>query len=183
MNGTGENTANQTDGLAEPREPMTFGERNVWASAIAAILAFVAYLIVMVPRVLATPVSDVSWQIPMLWAIGGAIIGTIVFSILGAIGSEVSGQVGAVVRSAMTGRSVGFEAPLHQEDIRDREISQLGERTTMSIMASSLFMMMVLAMGDAESFWIGNTALVIGTIGTLAGAGVKIRAYRVGLAS
>ncbi|WP_062210017.1 hypothetical protein [Demequina oxidasica] len=166
--------------LSEPRAAMPYSERNVWASAIATTVATAAYLIVVIPRVIAGPIDEVSWEMPMLWAIGGAIIGTIVFSILGAIGSEVSGQVGAVVWSAMTGRSVGFEAPLHQEDIRDREISQLGERTTMSIMASSLFMILMLAMLDTDSFWIGNTALFVGTIGTLAGAGVKIRAYRRG---
>lgn len=175
-----EPTADNANELTEPRVPMPFSERNVWASAIATTVATAAYLTVVIPRAIAGPIDQVSWEMPMLWAIGSAIIVTIAVAIIGAIGSEVNGQVGAVVLSTMTGRSVGFEAPLHQEDIRDREISQLGERTTMSIMASSLFMMLVLAMVDADSFWIGNTALFVGTIGTVAGAGVKIRAYRRG---
>ena len=170
-------TANE---LTEPPAPMSFGERNVWASAIATAIATVAYLVVVVPRALASPVDQVDWVMPMVWAIGGAIVGTIVLSIAGAIGSEVNGTITTSVWASLSGRTGREIAPLHEEDIRDREIKELGERTTMSIMASSLFMMLVLAIGDADSFWIGNTALIVGTIGTLAGAGVKIRAYRRG---
>lgn len=170
-------TANE---LTEPRAPMPFGERNVWASAIVTLIASIVYLIVVVPRVIEGPVDEVSWVVPMAWAIGGAFAGTILLSILGAISSEVDGAIGAAIRSSLMGRETKRNFPLHAEDVRDREIRQRGEFRTLSDMSSGLFFILILAIIDADSFWVGNAVLLIGTVGNLKGSAVKIRAYRRG---
>jgi len=180
MNATDENTADQTDGLADPREPMSYGERNVWASAIAVAISFVFYLAVIIPRLLEGPIDQISWVTPMLWAIGISIVGTIVLSILMAIGSEIGGAISSSVRSALTGRTVEREAPVHAEDVRDKDISAYGERVTMMGMSFAMLVALVLAMMHANTFWIGSAMFVIGSVSSLVGAGVKIHAYRRG---
>jgi len=180
MNASGESTTDKADGLDEPREPMTYGERNVWSSAIAIAIAGAFYLAVIIPRAFEGPIREVSWVTPMLWAIGISIIGTIVLSILGAIGSEIGGAIGASVRSALTGRTVERETPLHTEDVRDKEISAYGERVTMMGMGFAMLVALILAMLDANTFWIGTAMFVIGSMASLVGAGAKIHAYRRG---
>ena len=180
MNETGDNTADQTDGLDEPREPMSYGERNVWASAIAVAVSAAFYLAVMFPRALEGPIDQISWVTPMLWAIGISIVGTIVLSILGASGSEIGGAIGASVRSALTGRTVEREAPVHAEDVRDKEISAYGERVTMTGMGFAMLVALILAMLHVNTFWIGSAMFVVGSVSSLVGSGVKIHAYRRG---
>ncbi|WP_061963320.1 hypothetical protein [Demequina aurantiaca] len=169
-----------TSELSEPRAPMSYGERYVWAQGLALGLSGAAYLAVVIPRAIAGPIADVSWVTPMLWAIGAGIVGTIALTILIAIGSEVSGAVGVALRSSLTGRTVEREAPVHEEDVRDRDIGAYGDRHTMYIMSCGALGALVLAMLDADTFWIGNALFVLGLIATLWGCGVKIRAYRRG---
>ncbi|WP_061961219.1 hypothetical protein [Demequina flava] len=151
-------------------EPMTTAQRGVWVFLVTNISAAIAYAIVVVPRALSQPIEDVSWVTPMLWAIGFQIVGTIVGSILAAIGSAVS--------LAARGREPEVEMVT---DARDKDIERYGSRMTQGVLGAGTFVALVLAMLDADTFWIGNTIFFFGVVSGIVEAVVKIRAYRRGL--
>ncbi len=61
---------------------MTAGERAVWASSVAVVVASAAYLALLVPRALSQPVAEISWVEPMLWTIGSAVVSAVVLAIV-----------------------------------------------------------------------------------------------------
>ncbi|WP_062077133.1 hypothetical protein [Demequina globuliformis] len=151
-------------------EPMTVAERGVWIFLITNITAAVAYAIVVVPRALSQPIDEVSWVVPMLWAIGLQIVGTIVGSIVAAIGSALG--------LALRGRSPEVELA---SDERDKDIERYGSRMTQGVLGAGTLVTLVLAMLDADTFWIGNAVFAFGVVSGVVEAVVKIRAYRWGL--
>ena len=153
----------------DERGPMTMEERAVWVYLAVSVTTSVAYFAVIVPRALEGPIEDVSWVVPMLWAIGISIAGTIAGSIVAAIGSAVG----------LAARGRDPEAELGSDE-RDREISRLGNRATYGVVSAGMLGALVLAMLDADTFWIGNAIFVVGFIGSLVECTVKIRAYRRG---
>lgn len=153
----------------EDRAPMTMEERAIWVYVAMFLTTSIAYAVVVVPRALSQPIAEVSWEVPMLWAIGVSIVGTIVGSILAAIGSAIG--------LAARGRDPEIELG---SDERDKAIERLGNRATSAVMAVALLVVLVLAMLDADAFWIGNAVFAGGCLGAGVEAVVKIRAYRRG---
>ena len=64
-----------------------------------------------------------------------------------------------------------------KEDVRDKQIERYGDRIAQGIMGFGAAAVLVLAMFEADHFWIGNTLFLIGSIGATWGAIAKIRAY------
>lgn len=161
------------DGTQQPaddeRAPMTMNERGAWVSLVMFVATSVAYGAVVVPRALSEPIEQVSWVVPMLWAIGIAIVGTIAGSITAAIGSAIG--------LALRGRDPSVEL---DSDVRDQEIDWLGTRATQGVTGMGLLAVLVLAMLGADVFWIGNAAFATGAVGAIVETTVKIRAYRRG---
>lgn len=145
------------------RVPMTFEERNTWLAAILVPVSTLAYLAVVVPRLLRAPAAEVAWVAPMLWSIGAVIVATIIGSIVSAIVSAI----------------VSHEAK-PESDVRDRDITRHGDRIAQAFMAFGGAIVLVLAMLRVDQFWIGNALFLIGSVGTTWGAVAKIRAYRGG---
>lgn len=169
MNAT-RNPASATPLPDDAPEPMTSAERGVWVFLITNVGAAIAYGIVVLPRALSQPIEQVSWVAPMLWAIGIQIVGTIVLTILATIGTSIAGGV--------RGRPVDVDMVT---DARDQDIERYGSRNTHGIFATGTMIALVLAMLDADTFWIGNTIFVFGVVAGIVEAVVKIRAYRTGL--
>ena len=142
---------------------MTLDERSTWSYGILVPLSTAAYFGVVLPQLSETAPAQIEWQVPMLIAIGVVIGGTIVGTILSAIFSAV--------------RSRGVDTEFGS-DIRDKEIDRHGQRTTEIITGLGLGAVIVLAMLDLDTLWIGSAALAIGAIGATWGALVKIRLYR-----
>jgi len=142
---------------------MTLDERSTWSYGILAPLTTAAYLAVVLPQLGDTAPAQIEWQVPMLVAIGVVIVGTIIGTILSAIFSAV--------------RSRGVDTEFGS-DIRDKEIDRNGQRITEIITGLGLGAVIVLAMLDLDTFWIGSAALAIGAIGATWGAVVKLRLYR-----
>lgn len=142
---------------------MTFEQRNTWWAAVLIPLTTIIYFVIVIPRAMRQPVSEVSWVTPMLWAIGVSIAGTI-------IGSIVSSIVTAIIT-----RDDKMEA-----DIRDKQIDRYGDRIAQGITAFGTAAVLVLTMLKLDHFWIGNTLFLIGAIGATWGAVAKIRAYHGG---
>ena len=155
--------------LDDDRAPMTLDERAVWVYLAVLIATTALYLAIVVPRALSTPIEQVEWVTPMIWSLGLSIGATIVGSILVAIGSAVS--------LAAKGRKPQVEL---SSDARDKDIKRLGNRSTQGAIGAGLFAALVLAMIDADTFWIGNAVWIAGVVGGLVETTVKIRAYRRG---
>jgi hypothetical protein len=146
---------------SEDRVAMTFGERNTWVSAFILPATSIAYFAVVLPRLRDQPASEVSWVAPMLWAIGASIVGTIVGVIVVSIAAGIANR--GVLES--------------KEDVRDKQIDRYGDRIAQAIMGFGAAAVLVLAMLEADHFWIGNTLFLLGAIGATWGAIAKIRAY------
>jgi len=137
--------------------PLSYGERTAWTYAVVIPAGTLAYLAVVVPRVLTQPVAEVAWAGPMLWSMGL----TIVASILGAI-------VLAVVVRDHEGRL----------DVRDTQIERTGDRVAFIWTAAGAVVVLPLAMLEVDWFWIGSSVFVLAAIGSTCGAVVQIRAHR-----
>jgi hypothetical protein len=146
---------------SEDRVAMTFGERNTWVSAFILPAVSIAYFAVVLPRLRDQPAAEVSWVAPMLWAIGASIVGTIVGVIVVSIAAGIANR--GVLES--------------KEDVRDKQIDRYGDRIAQGIMGFGAAAVLVLAMVEADHFWIGNSLFLIGSIGATWGAIAKLRAY------
>jgi len=160
----------------EPRlprddEPTVMGmdERASWMALVAGAGTLIAYVVIVAPRVASNPIEDVEWVVPMLWCIGIMIATVIVGSILMGIG----GAVGLTMR----GRDVDSELG---SDRRDKDIERYARLRT--YWATSLLGagVLVLAMLDVDTFWIGSFVFVAAALTTLMQSIIKIRAYRRG---
>lgn len=160
--------------LPNDDEPAVMGmdERATWMQLLATIATAAVYLGIVIPRVLSQPVEDVSWVVPLVWAIGISIVAVILGSIAAGIG-------GAVVLT-IKGRDVDSEL---KSDRRDKEIELYARRRTYWMLVLIILGALVLAMVDAHTFWIGNFIYVAATLESIAQTVVKLRAYRRGFAS
>ncbi len=153
-------------GLREPaaddeRDPMTLTEGSRWAFLLIVVATSIWYWVTVLPQLGTTEAADIGWQIPMLWAIGTSIVGTIVLSIVIAIGSAI----------------VTRREP-ENADVRDKQIERYGDRIAQAIMSFATAGVLVLVMFEVDWFWIGNALYLIGAVGAVVGAIASIRAYR-----
>jgi hypothetical protein len=155
-------------------EPTVMGmdERATWMQLFATAATTGVYLGVVVPRALSEPIADISWVVPMLWAIGISMVAVILGSIAAGIG-------GAMVLT-MRGRDVDSEL---KSDRRDKEIELYARRRTYWMLVLTVVGALVLAMLDAETFWIGNFVFLAATLESITQTVVKLRAYRRGFTS
>lgn len=148
--------------LDEKDDGMTFTERNVWVFAIVSLASFLAYAAVILARARDQPIEDVDYVAPMLWSIGLAIVA----SILGTIFV-----------------SVVWRQDNHRKDQRDKEIDRIGEYTGQSFLVIGGLAGLVLAMVEADWFWIANTLYLGFILSAMLGSITKIGLYRRGLPS
>jgi len=140
---------------------MTFAERNVWVFAIVSLASFLAYAGVILARAQDQPIQDVDYIAPMLWSIGLAIVASILGTIL----------VSIVWRGS------------YRKDQRDREIDRIGEYTGQSFLVFGGLSGLVLAMVEADWFWIANALYLGFVLSAMLGSITKIGLYRRGLPS
>ncbi|WP_084073712.1 hypothetical protein [Demequina sp. NBRC 110052] len=148
---------------------MTMQQRAVWASLVAFIAVGVVYATVMIPRTVGHTPDEISWVLPMAISMG-AIIVTI---ILGAIASAIGHGIAATYR--------GEEPEFDEGDERDRQIELVGNAKGMSLASFGSLGAIILAMNDADPFWIAQLLFAVGLVGGIVGAVAKLRAYSRGL--
>jgi hypothetical protein len=141
---------------------MTFEERNTWIFAVTAILSYAAYLAVILGRAQGTPLAQVAYVRPMLWAIGVAIVASIAGSIL-------SGVV--------------WRRDCAKKDVRDEEIRRFGEYVGNSFVAIGAMAALFLSMAEVAHFWIANAVYLCFALSALLASATKIIAYRTGFQS
>ena len=141
---------------------MSYEEKGTWVYLVVAIVGSTVYLFAGAapgPRA-ASPVDEIDYVPAMLWVIGGAIVASIMRRILVEIFSPSESTKG---------------------DIRDREIDRLGERVGSSFVVIGALGALVLAMFDADGFWIANTVYFCFVLSAIVSSITKIVAYRRGV--
>ena len=143
---------------------MGYGERNSWIGLITAVISIGVYVALVAPQLATTPVGDIDWAQPMLWTIGGGIVVTIFFSIIW----------GTLVRMRHAD-----DRPV--EDVRDRDISQMGSRVGQAFLVIGILGALVLCAVTAEWFWIANTLYVASALSALIDVIARVIVYRAGM--
>ena len=156
----------------DERVPMTMNERTVWAYLVTVVLTSGVYFTLMVTRLADGPTGEIAWVAPMLWTIGASVLGTVLLTIAGTITSVRRGPRGRAPVAAVAIDTVS--------DARDKDIDQIGDRASFGVLGVGFAGALVLAMVDADTFWIGNLLFVVGTIGAIVETTTKIRLYRRG---
>lgn len=139
---------------------MTSEERNAWIYGIVTVIAYATYVILIVAHAGGDPLAKVDYVGTMIWTIVAAIVANITLNI---------------VLSIVTPRSAD------KKDRRDREIGRYGEYTGRALVIAGAVAALILAMVEAEYFWIANVIYLGFVLSAVVGSTVKIVAYRRGL--
>ena len=138
---------------------MSYEERGQWVYLAATTIAYGAYVVVMLGQSGTTPLPQVDYQPILLWTVGVAVAG----SIIGRILIEI-------VRPSES----------HREDVRDRDIGRFGEYVAGIVLGIGMVGPFVLAMMEADHFWIANAIYLVFVAQAIVGAVIKLVAYRRG---
>lgn len=133
---------------------MTPEERNTWAYAAVAVVTGGGYLTYLLAQSRHTAIADIAFQRPILIAIGASIV--------------LSMFVRPPVKAS-------------ERDERDRDIHRHGEFMGFFVLAAGFVPAFVLAMLEAEHFWIVNAMYGAYLLNAITASVVKIVAYRRGL--
>lgn len=139
-------------------DAMPFEEKRTWILGIAAVVSYAVYLVIVLARARHEALVDVDYVAPLLWCVGGSILVSIVAAIAVSIGSRDGDR----------------------KDQRDREIDREGARIGTAFVVLGAIGALILAMVDAERFWIANVIYLGFTLSAVVGATAKIIAYRRG---
>jgi hypothetical protein len=139
---------------------MTFEERNVWLFGATTFASYIFYLAWVLLRSRGIPLAETPYAGPMLWAIGGSIVA----SILGYIANYI------VMYHTHPGE-------VDKKDIRDREIERFGDYAGQIFMIIGGLAAMILSMLRAPHFWIANAVYLSFVLAALLSTAVKLYAY------
>jgi hypothetical protein len=138
---------------------MSYEEKGQWVYLAATTIAYGAYVVIMLGQAGSTPLPQVDYQPILLWTVGIAVAG----SIIGRIAIEI-------LRPSES----------HREDIRDKEIGRFGEYVSGMILGIGMVGPFVLALAEADHFWIANAMYLVFVLQAVAGTVMKLVAYRRG---
>lgn len=139
---------------------MSFEEKGTWTYAGIAVALAAIYFASVLGQLPQTAASDIAFQVPLLAAIGGTIGLTIAAHIVIAISAPDDAG---------------------KRDQRDKDINRYGEYAGGIVLGVATVVPLVLALAQADHFWIANTIYLAFVLSTTAGSIVKIVAYRRGL--
>lgn len=135
---------------------MTFTEKSNWVVVVASILALLGYAVTIVPAVQGKAIPDVDFARPMIYTIVGFIVLNIVGNIVAAATNPTEAD---------------------KKDQRDKEIDRYGDRIGNWVGIAGACAGLFLAMARQDYFWIANSIFVMGLLGGLLGASLKVAAY------
>jgi len=140
---------------------MTFTEKYTSAGLVIGLIGFVSYWAVVVFRALTDdlPLTEVAWQGPMLVVlIGGGALYALTFLALW-----------------LRARREPYT------DARDHEIERYAQTAGGGITGLAVLAALIMLALGAPTFWTANVLFVGSFLGSLAGAGVTMAAYREGM--
>ncbi len=139
---------------------MSYEEKGTWVYLVTSAGGYLVYLVIVLGRVLHSPVADVSYIPVLLWTAGASIV------------ALTAGRV--LVETASPSDS-------RRSDVRDKEISRFGEYASRWFVIAGAAAGLIMAMARWEYFWIANVIYLGFVLWAVAGSVLKIAAYRRGL--
>jgi hypothetical protein len=138
---------------------MSYEEKGQWVYLAATTIGYGAYLVLVLGSAGSTPLPEVDYQPILLWTIGAAIVA----SIIGRIAIEIASPSESTT-----------------EDVRDRDIGRFGEYGAGVVLGIGMVGPFILALVEADHFWIANAMYLVFTVQAVVGAVIKLIAYRRG---
>ena len=138
---------------------MSFEEKSAWVMGVLAVAAYAVYLAIVLGLSGSTPLTEVPYAAPLLWTVGGSIVASIVLH--------------TVIR-AFSAKEAGIK------DQRDKEIYRFGESVGQSFLVIGGVAALIMAMVEADHFWIANAIFLAFFLSAILGSVAKIVAYRRG---
>ena len=138
---------------------MSFEEKSAWIMGVVAVGAYGVYLAIVLGMAGTMPLVDVPYVAPLLWTVGASIALSIALHILMGIFSP---------------KEAG------KKDQRDREIYRFGEYIGQSFLVIGGVAVLLMAMLEADHFWIANVIYLAFFLSAILGSVAKIVAYRRG---
>ncbi len=139
---------------------MSYEEKRTWVYLVTSATGYAVYLAIVLPRMVATPVAGVSYIAPLLWT---------------ALASMAAATVGqTLVETARPSDS-------RRADVRDKEIYRFGEYASRWFLVAGAAAALLMAMARWQYFWIANIIYLGFVLWAVAGAVLKVIAYRRGL--
>jgi hypothetical protein len=139
---------------------MTFDQKGTWAFLGIGVATFLGYAAVIWRRADGGPLTEVNYAPVLLWAIGIAVVASILATIAVAIAKPSEAD---------------------KRDARDKEINRFGEYVGGTVLGVGLILPLALALLEADHFWIANSIYLIGLVSSVVGGTAKLVAYRRGL--
>ena len=139
---------------------MSYEEKGVWAYLISSASAYIAYLAIVVPRLVHTPISQVSYRVPLLLTTIASVI------------------VATVVRSVL---EVARPSDSNKADVRDREIARFGEHASRWCVVGGATVGLIGAFDRWDYFWIANAIYLGFVLWAVVGSVLRLVAYHRGL--
>jgi hypothetical protein len=139
---------------------MSYEEKGTWVLLVTSAGSYAVYLVIILGRVLRTPVAEVPYVSVLLWTVGASIVA----STLGR----------TIVETARPSES-------RRSDVRDKEIYRFGEYASRWFVIAGAGAALVMAMAKVDYFWIANVIYLGFTLWAAAGSAVKLVAYRRGM--
>jgi len=143
---------------------VAYGERNSWAALVASAISIAVYLAIVAPQIGSRPVGEIEWSWPMLWTILGGLALSIAASIAWGL---------LVHRSDPQAE--------HVEDVRDVDISRLGERVGQAFLTIGLVAVLLMCAARMDWFWIANAAYLGFALSAVADCLTRVIVYRAGM--
>ncbi|ADB33271.1 hypothetical protein Kfla_4235 [Kribbella flavida DSM 17836] len=139
---------------------MAFEEKRAWVFLSVSVVGYLVYLAIVLGRIDGGR-ADTPYVAVMLWTIGAAIVAAIVLEVvLAATGAKEDGP---------------------QKDQRDLEIARFGEQVGQSFVVIGGLAALLLAMVEADHFWIANAIYLAFVLSAVLGSVARLFAYRRGL--
>jgi hypothetical protein len=136
---------------------MTLDETRAWARLVAAVVAYGAYVVLVLGRADGRPLADVPYAAALLWTIGASIVGATV--------------VETVIRTASPKAS-------RVRDVRDRQIGRLGDYVGQSFVIIGATAALLMAIAGWQRFWIANVIYLCFVLSAVLGNVTKVVVYR-----
>jgi cytochrome c biogenesis protein CcdA len=138
---------------------MSYEEKGQWVYLAATTIGCGVYVVLMLGAAGTTPLTEVDYQPILLWTIGAAIAASI---------------IGRILIEMIT------PSDSRSEDVRDRDIGRLGEYRAGLVLGIGMVVPFILALLEADQFWIANAMYLVFTVQAIVGAVIKLVAYRRG---
>jgi hypothetical protein len=139
---------------------MSSEEKRSWITVVVTVVAYAAYVNLVLGRAAHTPLAAVPYAATLLWTIGAAIVANVALVAIVALASP--------------------KDECDKKDERDREIYRLGEHVGQSFVVIGAVAALGMAMARVDYFWIANAVYLAFVLSAILGSVAKIVAYRRG---